>query len=255
MRHPHTLSQFSRATIRAAGLRAAIELLRDLGHDPKPVVEASGVSLDLFRDPDSEAPLAATLKLLGECARVSGLPHFCLLAGARNGLSTLGVFGHLALTAPEVRTAIEDIIGSLSVFDRVASARLAVERDIAAVNYLFDFPSVPGAVDFCDGTTAAISRMLRGICGDEWKPLRVRLPRGRPVNAVPYYDLFGCDRGFRIHRIRCALAGADADRSQCNSARLPDGPRAPGGAKIGSRNRAGAPYHPHAARRRAAERR
>jgi AraC-like DNA-binding protein len=189
-------SGFDRATIRSAGLRTAIEMLRDLGIDPKPVVESIGLSLDLFRDPDGEAPLAATLKLLTACARVSGLPHFSLLAGAHNGLATLGVFGHLALTAPDVRTAIDDIIGFLSVFDRVASARLAVEHDTAVLNYLFDFPSATGAADFCDGATAAISRMLRGICGENWRPLRVRLPRRRPANVTPYLETFGCEVTF-----------------------------------------------------------
>jgi hypothetical protein len=84
------------------------------------------------------------------------------MAGARNGLPTLGVFGHLALTAPDVSTAIEDVIGFLSVFDRVASARLTIEGDTAAVNYLFDFPSAPGADQFTDGAMATISRMAEG---------------------------------------------------------------------------------------------
>lgn len=196
MRQPHAPSRFDRATIRSAGLRTAVELLRDLGIDPRPLVEFSGLSLDVFRDPDGEASLAATLKLLTECARVSGLQHFCLLAGAHNGLATLGVFGHLALTAPDVRTAIDDIIGFLSVFDRVAAARLAIEHDVAMVNYLFDFPSAFGAADFCDGTTAAISRMLRGICGENWRPLRVRLPRRRPVHVGPFLETFGCEVAF-----------------------------------------------------------
>src|SRR5271167_3721577 len=151
MRPAGTSNHFDRATVRSAGLRAAIELLSELGHQPAPIVQASGLPLDFFRDPDSEMPLAAALKLLIGCAKASGLPHFSLLAGARNGLPTLGVFGHLALTAPDVRTAIEDIIGFLSVFDRVAAARLTIEGEIAAVNYLFDFPSASGAEHFCDG--------------------------------------------------------------------------------------------------------
>ncbi len=52
MRQPHAPSRFDRATIRSAGLRTAVELLRDLGIDPRPLVESSGLSLDVFRDPD-----------------------------------------------------------------------------------------------------------------------------------------------------------------------------------------------------------
>jgi AraC-like DNA-binding protein len=196
MRTDHGRANLSRATIRIAGLRGAIPLLRELGHDPQPVIAASGFSPNLFRDPDGEAPLSATLKLLSECARVSGLPHFCMLAGARNGLATLGVFGHLALTAPDVRTAIEDMIAFLNVYDRVASARLTVEGDVAALNYLFDFPSARGADLFCDGAVAAISRMLTGLCGQEFRPLRVKLPRWRPANPSPYFETFGSEVSF-----------------------------------------------------------
>ncbi|HXZ17805.1 MAG TPA: helix-turn-helix domain-containing protein, partial [Roseiarcus sp.] len=103
---------------------------------------------------------------------------------------------HLALTAPDVRTAIGDMIGFLHVYDRVASARLAVEGDIAALHYLFDFPSAPGAEFFCDGATAAISRMLLGVCGQEWRPLRVGLPRRRPANAAPFLETFGSEVTF-----------------------------------------------------------
>jgi len=40
------------------------------------------------------------LNLLLARAGILGLPHFSLLAGG--GLPTLGVFGHLARTAPDV---------------------------------------------------------------------------------------------------------------------------------------------------------
>jgi AraC-like DNA-binding protein len=200
MRQSNTPSRFDRATVRSAGLRAAIEHLRDLGHDPEPVLRASRLTLDFFLNPDGEAPLAAALELLDGCAKLSGLPHFSLMAGARNGLPTLGVFGHLALTAPDVRTAIEDVIGFLSVFDRVASARLTIQGDTAAVSCLFDFPSASGAEQFTDGAMAAISRMLKGICGEDWRPLRVLLQRRRPANPRPYVDLFGTEVIFGLKR-------------------------------------------------------
>jgi len=99
------------ATLRSGGLRSSIELLRDLGHDPAPLVLASGLTLDVFRDPETEIPLGAALRLLGACVKISGAPHFCLMAGARNSLATLGLFGLIAQTAPDIRTAIDDLIG------------------------------------------------------------------------------------------------------------------------------------------------
>jgi hypothetical protein len=113
-------------SLRSGGLRSSIDLLRDLGHDPAPLVVTSGLALDAFRDPETEIPLVAALRLLSDCVKISGLPHFGLLAGARNNLATLGLFGHYAQTAPDVQTAIVDIISFLSVHDRFAEGRLTI---------------------------------------------------------------------------------------------------------------------------------
>jgi AraC-like DNA-binding protein len=180
-------------TLRSGGLRSSIDLLRDLGHDPAPIVLASGLTLDVFRDPETEMPLAAGLRLINACVRTSGLPHFGLMAGARNNLGTLGLFGHIAQTAPDIQTAIEDLIGFLAVHDRFAKGRLAIGGDTAALEYAFDYPSVSGAELVTDVSIAAVTRMLRTLCGDEWVPTRVRLPRTRPANAQPFSDTLGAE--------------------------------------------------------------
>ncbi len=171
-------------------MRAAIDLLSDLGHDPGPVVRACGLSLDLFRDPENEAPLDAALQLLCACAKISNLAHFGLMAGARNGLSTLGLVGHLAQTAPNVGVAIADLIGFLNVHDRFARADLTTEGENAILRYIFDRPTSPGADHVYDGVLAALTKMLRSLCGDDWVPTRVTLPRRPPANAAPYFQLF-----------------------------------------------------------------
>ncbi|MCA3554279.1 AraC family transcriptional regulator [Aestuariivirga sp.] len=180
-------------TLRSGGLRSSIELIRELGHDPVPLVLESGLTLDIFEDPETEMPLTVGLKLLNACVRTSGLPHFGLMAGARNSLATLGLFGHIAQTAPNIQTAINDLIGFLSVHDRFAKGRLAIDGETAALEYAFDYPSILGAELATDITIAAVTKMLRALCGDEWLPTRVRLPRARPANAKPFVDTLGAD--------------------------------------------------------------
>jgi AraC-like DNA-binding protein len=180
-------------SLRSGGLRSSIDLLRDLGHDPAPLVVASGLSLDVFQDPETAIPLAAGLRLASACVKVSGLPHFALLAGARHNLATLGLFGHFAQTAPDVRTAIHDIIGFLSVHDRFAEGRLVSAGETATLEYIFDYPTVMDTELVTDITIAAVTRMLRALCGDDWVPTRVRLPRTRPANTQPFVDILGAD--------------------------------------------------------------
>jgi AraC-like DNA-binding protein len=180
-------------TVRSGGLRSSVDLLRELGHDPAPLVVASGLTLDVFRDPDTEMPIGAALRLLGACVRTSGLPHFGLMAGARNSLATLGVFGLIAQTAPDVRTAIDDLIGFLAAHDRFAEVRLTTKDDTATLHYVFLYPALPGAELASDLTIAALTRMLRALCGEGWTPIRVSLPRPRPGRVQAFVETLGSD--------------------------------------------------------------
>jgi AraC-like DNA-binding protein len=205
-------------TVRSGGLRSSVDLLRELGHDPVPLVLASGLTLDVFEDPESEVPLGAGLRLLGACVRASGLPHFCLMAGARNSLATLGVFGLIAQTAPDIRTAIDDLIGFLSVHDRFAGVRLTTDGGTATLQYVVHYPAVPGVELASDITIAALIRMLRALCGDDWSPTRVSMPRARPAQIQPFEEtlgteiIFGAEVGaiaFPLHWLTRAPPGAN----------------------------------------------
>lgn len=183
-------------TLRSGGLRSSIDLLHDLGHDPAPLALANGLTLDVFRDPETEIPMGAALRLLGACVRISGLPHFCVMAGARNSLATLGVFGLIAQTAPDVRTAIDDLMRFLTAHDRFAEVRLTSAGDAATLHYVFHYPALPGAELATDLTITALTRMLRALCGEGWAPTEVSLPRPRPGNVQPFVDTLGSDVAF-----------------------------------------------------------
>jgi hypothetical protein len=66
--------------------------------------------------------------------------------------------------------------------------------------------------------------MVRGLCGEEWRPTRVRLLRRTPANPPPYLDLFQSDVPFRADsctiEFAAALAEASANRSQKVPARF-----------------------------------
>ena len=183
-------------TARIGGFRAVIDLLEELGHDPEPVLQTCGLMPDMLQDPEGVAPLSSVLKLFVAAARLTRLPHFGLLAGARNSLPTLGLFGHLALTAPDVRTGLEDLIGFLFIHDRFARLRFGVSDGTASLDYLFDYPQAPGAEHGVDFVVSAIAKMARGLCGDEWRPSWVRLPRRPPANPALWRDMFGSEVAF-----------------------------------------------------------
>jgi AraC-like DNA-binding protein len=176
--------------LRIAAIAGAVELVRTLGHDPAVALDVSGLSHDIFRDPENEIPFSAAARFLKRCAGLTGIAHFGLLAGMRNGVSTLGLVGHLAQSAADVETALHDIVGHFSVHDRTAQARLSVDGDEARLAYVLDRPRTPGAEHFYDGGIASTFNIVRDLCGPEWSAKLVTLPRRAPADRKPYNDFF-----------------------------------------------------------------
>jgi AraC-like DNA-binding protein len=176
--------------LRVGGIRAAVDLLQEMGEDSANVIRSSGLSPDMFRDPENVVPFSAAVRFLNLCARVSGRPHFGLLAGARNDLSSLGLIGHLAQSAPDVGTALSGLIEHMSVHDHVAQARLTIDGDSGVLAYLVDHPGAPGADQLTDGAIATIAKIMGYLCGSKWAPSLVKLPRRPPRNVEPYVKFF-----------------------------------------------------------------
>lgn len=176
--------------LRVASILSAIDLVRTFGKDPAVVIEGAGLSPDIFRDPENEVPFPTAARILEHCAAIVGIAHFGLLVGARNGVSTLGLIGHLAETAPDVETALHDLIRHLGVHDRAAEASLTVEGDDAKITYVLLRSRLPGAEQFYDGGIATVFNIVRDLCGPEWSAKLVTLPHRPPPDRKPYDEFF-----------------------------------------------------------------
>jgi len=182
--------------VRVASIIGAIDLLQTLGKDPARAVEGSGLPPNIFADPENEVPFSAAARILQRCAEITGLPHFGLLVGARNDLSVFGLIGHLAQSAPDVETAVNDVIGHFSAHNRGAVARLTVHGDVATISYLAHNSETPGAEQVYNIAIATIHNILQSLCGQEWTPRLVTLPRGPPPDRKPYDEFFGAKVAF-----------------------------------------------------------
>jgi AraC-like DNA-binding protein len=74
--------------------------------------------------------------------------------------------------------------------------KLAIAGNKATLAYLVDHPNAPGADQFNDGAGATLVKIMRGLCGEDWRPCLVHLPRRRPANAAPYAEFFMTDISF-----------------------------------------------------------
>jgi AraC-like DNA-binding protein len=63
-----------------------------------------------------------------------------------------------------------------------------------------------------DFVTAAIGSVMRELCGEDWRPLAVHLPRARPRNLQPYRSVFGGPLKFHALQAGLVVDGATLTR-------------------------------------------
>lgn len=172
--------------VRVGPVASLPSLMRELGRDPAPLLAAANVDEAYFDDPDLPISYVAAGRLIADAAAATGCEHFGLLMGARAGPSTLGLPGFLLQTAPDVGTALRDLVRFLHLHDRGGVAMLDVDARNCALGFAVVEPGVevPGLI--LDVAIAIGCNVMRGLCGAGWNPDEVLLSRSRPADAAPW---------------------------------------------------------------------
>ena len=176
--------------VRVGPLMGLAQLVRDLGHDPQPVFAREGVAPEDFVDPDAEISFVRASGLLAGCASETGCAHLGLLLGQRIPPSALGIPGYLLHTAPDVRTALTDLVRYFDLHDRGAMLILETGESAARLGYAIYLPGVQAADQVYDLSIAVKCNVMRGLCGADWNPAEVRLARSAPRDPAPYEGFF-----------------------------------------------------------------
>ncbi len=172
--------------IRVGPLTPLPEMLRTFGLDPQAVVAEVGLSLELLENGDNVIPYAALDRLLALCVERTCCPHFGLLLGEHGGLGTLGPLGLLIQHASDLRTALGELVRYLHIHDRGAVPNLTMDGKTAFLSYSIYQRGVVAADHIADGALAIACNILRSLCGPDWLPIEVLLPRSKPADVVPF---------------------------------------------------------------------
>ena len=165
-------------------------VLRDLGIAPEALFPLEGVSVDLFADPDNAIPFANFCGLFSRCKEATGRDDLGLLVCEKAGASDLGLVGFLLMQAPDVRTALGDLVRYLHHSDRGAVPFMTVQDGLVGLGYSIHEPNLPGTEQMYDGALAVGRNIMRGVCGAQWTPLEVTLSRRRPASPSRYERFF-----------------------------------------------------------------
>jgi AraC-like DNA-binding protein len=160
--------------------------LRDFGVDPDPLIREVGLDPCLFDDGANVIPHAALGRLLTLSVARTHCPHFGLLVGRRATILSLGLVGRLMQQSETVGDAMRALVSNLSIQNRGAVPSLTIRGDTALFTFSVYQPKAESADQISDGSLAVAVNALRALCGADWNPTEVLLPRASPVDQEPY---------------------------------------------------------------------
>jgi AraC-like DNA-binding protein len=186
--------------------------LRDFGIDPDPVIREAGLDPRLFDDGANVIPHAALGRLLTLSVARTCCQHFGLLVGRRATILSLGLVGRLMQQSDTLGDAMRALVSNLSIQNRGSVPSLTVSGDTALFTFSVYQPQAASADQIADGSLAVAVNALRSLCGDDWNPTEVLLPRAAPVDQEPYRRHFRAPVRFNQESAIIVFPASDLDR-------------------------------------------
>lgn len=167
-----------------------VPALRDFGVDPDPLIREAGMDPGLFKDAANVIAHAALDRLCTLCVARTNCPNFGLLVGRRATILSLGMVGRLMQHSETVGDALVALVSNLSTQNRGAVWFLAITEGAAMLTFSVYQPEAESADQISDASIAMAVNALRALCGSDWNPSEVLLPRATPADPEPYRPHF-----------------------------------------------------------------
>lgn len=180
-----------RSSIRVGPASALPEVLAEFGVAAEPLFRSFGVAGHVFDDPDNTLPFSLFCSLISKCVEATGRDDLGLLVCEKAGASNLGLVGFLLQQAPDVRTALGDLVRYLHHNDRGSVPFLGIANGVASLGYAIHEPDVAAADQIYDGALAVCRNIMLALCGPKWTPVEVVMSRPRPAMPARYEKFFG----------------------------------------------------------------
>lgn len=194
---------------RGTSLQGFLELVRELGTDPAPLLALSHIPIDAIGDQDNFIDYRSVITTLETAATVTGTPDFGRRLALRQGLDILGPVGIAARTAATVAAAFAAIDQYMSVYSPALSA--TIDPQPTARFARFDWRlAVARPIPHQQVAELALGvslRVFRLLTGPDFTPAVVHFRHEPLTTAENYTEYFGCpvrfampDTGFRFPR-------------------------------------------------------
>jgi len=166
-------------------------VLQRFGADPSRVLRGVGINPHIFENTENRLSLERLGLLLRACIEATGQPHFSLLVGSEFELPMMNLLGYLVRHQPTVRAALRTLVLQLHLQDRAAVAALDESgARYAQLSYAVCTPGIP-ETGLIDSAAMMVGfRLLKILCGQNWRPIEVQLAQAAPADAGVYREMF-----------------------------------------------------------------
>ncbi|MCC2652461.1 MAG: AraC family transcriptional regulator [Microvirga sp.] len=120
--------------------------------------------------------------------------------------------GRLMQHSETVGEALHILVESLSVQDRVVVPSLTTTDGIALFSISVYQPAAESADQISDGALAVTVNALRSLCGSDWRPAEVLVPRAAPATHDPYLRHFRAPVRFNQESATLVFPDRDLER-------------------------------------------
>ena len=211
-RIPRTAGETTAARAHVAALKGIPQALARFGIPSESILAVVNLRASDLDDPERSAPFGDLDRLLGLCLRRTRCGHFGLLVGQDITLQSFGVAGRVARNAPSVGAALQDLAAYFLLHDSGGSVRVAIHDGRVTLGYGIHVPGMKHSDQVYDLAVAALANVMRQLCGSDWRPDAVLLPRKRPADIRPYREHFAAP--LRFNSIMAAVVFPERQLSQ-----------------------------------------
>ncbi|WP_407555335.1 AraC family transcriptional regulator [Streptomyces sp. Pv4-95] len=177
--------------VRNAALTGYVELSRALGLDPGALMKRVGLDPVGLAVQDRWISGPAVTELLELSAAASRHEDFGLLLAERRRISSLGPLSLVIREEPNLRSALELLIGYEHMYNEMLSIRLSVANDLATIKTALDPGGTMAVRQATELAVGATHQLLQLFLGSRRQPLCVSFVHSAPTDLRTHRRVFG----------------------------------------------------------------
>jgi AraC-like DNA-binding protein len=176
---------------RVAAYRHLPEVLSKFGVDFQEVLEAVGLPVNVFANPDTMVAYPDLGHLLLESVRQSNCDYIGLLLAQRVRLSDMGLAGQIAACGETVGEGLQNFSRFFTLQNSAATISVIRSSGFSRLVYAIAEPDMADTGQLQLGAMTIAFNILQDLCGHGWMPAVVTVASRAPCNLRP------CQRFFR----------------------------------------------------------